>query len=250
MFQNPHKINDKEIKKNELIYIPESKRKINNDISKHQYFVNFIEPNYDVQNQFSIRSRDDKRFQTRVDLLLERESEMRQGTFNPLLYKHVIDNNNPQNSIEKKHTTSIEDLNKHSYSEKPSKFINTKSLNYTNVINPEIVRRDNIMNLGTPIYKTNMNNIYTRDIKTQQQTPVITYKNSLFTLQEKITICNYHILQENIDPLFLLNKKTFTMGSLNTEYKTLYNMYSPQNPIKNKILKALKQIEFIIKRNN
>ena len=58
---------------NDLIYIPESRAKINTDISEHQYFHNHIEPNYNITSQFDIQSKNDKRFQTRVDLLLERE---------------------------------------------------------------------------------------------------------------------------------------------------------------------------------
>ena len=106
--------------------------------------------------------------------------------------------------------------------------------------------------MGQPIYMTNLDNIYTQPVKTKtpQKSSVIQYKNSLFSLNEKITIYNYHIKQENIDPLLLLNKKAYTMGSLNNEYKTLHPLYSVSNPLKNKISKALKQIEFIIKQNN
>mgnify|MGYP006081999485 FL=1 len=246
--KNPHQIDDISIKNSELIYIPESKSKINKDIAKHQYFSNFIQPDYNVQNQFAIRSREDGRFQTRVDLLLERETEMRQGTFNPLLYKHVGENNEPQNSVNYIQTPSIEEFDKIKYSS--PKFITTKPENYTSIISPGIVQRDNIMNLGQSVYKTNLDNIYTQPVKTPQKSNVIQYKNSLFSLNEKITIYNYHIKQDNIDPLLLLNKKAYTMGSLNNEYKTLHPLYSVSNPLKNKILKALKQIEFIIKQNN
>ena len=102
MFQKNNKknnYNEEEISANKLVYIPESRKKINTDLSKYQYFVNIIEPDYSVNLQFDQQSKDDKRFQTRVDLLLEREQEMRQGTFNPLLYKHNTDNNDPQNLV-------------------------------------------------------------------------------------------------------------------------------------------------------
>ena len=127
---------------NSLIYIPEGKQKINNDISEHQYFHNFIEPNYNISSQFDIRSRDDKRFQTKVDLLLERETNMRQGTFNPLQYKQHIENNIPQNKINYSQRSSDQPVKM--YPHTPANQ-NNRPKQYMNLNNPNNMRQENRM---------------------------------------------------------------------------------------------------------
>lgn len=251
MFQktgnNPNK--PKDVYENELIYIPESKQKINTDLSQHQYFHNFIEPDYNISSQFAIRSRDDKRFQTRVDLLLERETEMRQGTFNPLIYKQHIENNTPQNNIQ---TPSKETFNNPpryvtNYPKTPANQ-NNKPLNYLNLNNSDNIRRDNRMS-SPPIYNTNLKNIYYQNNHTSNTTPVVKYNNSLFTNAEKNVICDFNLSQNDIDPLGLLSKEKYTVGSLFNKYKSLSNIYSTQNPLHNKIKKSLVQLLLIIQKS-
>uniref|UniRef100_A0A6C0B5J2 Uncharacterized protein n=1 Tax=viral metagenome TaxID=1070528 RepID=A0A6C0B5J2_9ZZZZ len=232
---------------NKLIYIPESKQKINSDISEHQYFHNFIEPNYSISSQFDIRSRDDKRFQTRVDLLLERETNMRQGTFNPLHYKQHIKNNNPQNQLQDR--PSLEDFTNQqnhniSYPQTPADR-NNKPKQYMNVNNPSYMVQDNRMTFPA-VHTTNLNNIYYKNNKESTLTPIIKYNNTLFTNKEKNIICTYKLLQNDIDPLSLLNNEAYTIGSLFNKYKSLSTIYSPQNPLHSNIAKTLQHLILII----
>ena len=253
MFQktdkNPYNLDD--INENKLIYIPESRQKINNDLSKYQYFINFIQPDYNVKTRFDIQSKDDKRFQTRVDLLLEREQEMRQGSFNPMMYKQHIENNNPQNLITKIYTPSEDRRNKQpgyttKYPTTPANPLN-RPINYMNINNHTNIYKDNNMGVDKQLYMTNLSNIYNTNDTAPGKTMAINYNNKLFTNNEKEVIHNYNLKQENIDPLYLLNKESYTIGSLNTKYKSLYHIYSKASPLYPKINKAIKQLDFIIK---
>ena len=233
---------------NQLIYIPESKQKINSDISDRQYFHNFIEPNYNISSQFAIRSRDDERFQTRVDVLLERETNMRQGTFNPLQYKQHIEDNTPQNRVIQ--TLQREDFNnpkryETTYPKTPAER-NNKPKQYMNLNNPNNIREENRMNFPTAL-TTNSGNIYYKNNTKNNTTPVIKYNNSLFTNKEKNVIYEYKLLQDDIDPLSLLSKDAYTIGSLFNKYKSLNGLYSAQNPMRSKILKTLQHLLLITK---
>jgi len=247
MFQknakNPN--NPRDAYDNKLIYIPEGRQKINSDISEHQYFHNFIKPDYNISSQFDIRSRDDKRFQTRVDLLLERETNMRQGTFNTLQYKQHIENNIPADQV------SSRDLRNQpnsiiTYPQTPAER-NNKPKQYMNLNNPTNMRQENRMSFPT-VNTTNLNNIYSKNNHGSNITPIINYNNSLFTNKEKNIICTYKLLQNDIDPLSLLSKDAYTIGSLFNKYKSLSSIYSPQNPLHSKISKTLQHLLLIINK--
>ena len=256
MFQKNNKknnYNEEEISANKLVYIPESRKKINTDLSKYQYFVNIIEPDYSVNLQFDQQSKDDKRFQTRVDLLLEREQEMRQGTFNPLLYKHNTDNNDPQNLVTQIYTPSQSTLDNQrsiisNYPKTPAGQYN-KPVDYMNINNSFRIQKDNKMSISQPSYTTNFNNVFTENARPKNlKTPAIKYNNKLFTTNEKTIILNYNFDQENLDPLYLLNKEAYTIGSLLKKYLHLYTMYSKNSPLYNRINRAIKNQQFIIKK--
>lgn len=254
MFQKtgntPNKLD--EILDNNVIYIPEGKQKINDDILGRQYFMNFIEPDYNISSQFSIRSRDDKRFQTRVDLLLEREHEMRKGTFNPLLYKQHIENNVPQNQVTHIYTPSDKDFNKEDryttrYPQTPANPQN-RALDYMNLNNQDDIEKANRLT-NPPEYNTNSNNIYHNHDTSNSFTPVIKYNNTLFSKKEKTIIRHYKLKQTDFDPLLLLNKNNYTLGSLLNKYKSFKTLYSPQSPIYSSIVRAIQQLLFIIKQS-
>ena len=256
MFQKNNKktqYTEEEISANKLVYIPESRKKINNDLSKYQYFLNIIEPDYSVKLQFDQQSKNDTRFQTRVDLLLEREQEMRQGTFNPLLYKHHVDNNDPQNLVTKIYTPSQSTLDNQqsiisNYPKTPANPHN-RPMDYMNINTPLRIQKDNNMFMQTPSYTTNFNNVFTENKQTKNlKTAAITYNNRLFTVNEKTIILNYNLAQENLDPLYVLNKEAYTIGSLLKKYLHLYTMYSKNSPLYNKINRAIKNHQFIIKK--
>jgi len=251
MFQKTgHTINKlDEIADNNIIYIPEGKQKINSDILGRQYFKHFIEPNYNISSQFSIRSRDDKRFQTRVDLLLEREHEMRKGTFNPLLYKKNIENNVPQNQITHIYTPSEEDFNDNNryttqYPKTPANPQN-RALDYMNLNNQRDIEKNNRLT-NPPQYN---NDIYYNHNTSNSFTPAINYNNTLFSKKEKTIINHYKLKQTDFDPLKLLNKNNYTLGSLLTKYKSFKTLYSQQSPIYSSIIKATQQLLFIIKQS-
>ena len=231
---------------NDIIYIPESKHKINSDISEHQYFHHFIEPNYNISSQFAIRSRDDKRFQTRVDLLLERETNMRQGTFNPLQYSQHIENNTPHNQVDPPLDSHKQPNSITAYPQTPAEQ-NNKPKQYMNLNNPNNMRQENRMSFPS-VNTTNLNNIYYKNNSGKNITPIIKYNNSLFTNKEKNIICTYKLLQSDIDPLNLLNKDAYTVGSLFNKYKSLSSIYSPQNPLYSKIIKTLQHLLLIINK--
>ncbi len=238
-----------EIADNDIIYMPEGKQKINNDILSRQYFKHFIEPNYNISSQFSIRSRDDKRFQTRVDLLLEREHEMRKGTFNPLLYKKHIENNVPQNQITHIYTPSEESFSRDNtyttqYPKTPANPKN-RALNYMNLNNQRDIEKNNRLT-NPPEYT---NNTYYNHDTTNKFTPIIKYNNTLFSKKEKTIIHHYKLKQTDFDPLKLLDKNNYTLGSLLNKYKSFKSLYSNQSPIYSNILRAIQQLLFIIKQS-
>ena len=263
MFQKtakgPNKLID--FNENELLYIVGGQEKINSDISRHQYFANFIEPDYNISSQFAIRSRDDERFQTDVGVLMERETEMRQGTFNPNLYQHHLENNDPQNSItpqsqpqsyqqshqqphqqpqsQPKHRSS-----KTKYPKTPANPHN-RSLYYMNLNNSNHIQNDNRLN-STPIYETNNRNIYHSNVTAPGRTSIIKYNNTLFTLQEKQCILQNNLSQKDIDPVGLLTTQAYTIGSLLNKYKSFNSLYSKDSPIYSHIVKAYQQLHFIV----
>ena len=268
MFQKtgkiPHNLNS--FNENELIYITDGQEKINSDINQHQYFENFMEPNYNISSQFAIRSRDDKRFQTDVGVLMERETEMRQGTFNPNLYKHHLENNYPQNSIKSQspprpHTQSQPQTqpqtqsqtqtqphtqhrsSKITYPKTPANPHN-RSLYYMNLNNSSHIQTDNRLN-SAPIYETNNMNIYHSNNTAPGKTRIIKYNNTLFTIQEKQCILQNNLSQKDIDPVGLLTTHAYTVGSLLNRYKSFNSLYSKNSPIYPHIVKAYQQLHFI-----
>lgn len=215
-----------------LLYVSEGKDKLNEDLRNRQYFMNFIPPNFNVTKEFSKDSSTDSRFQNKIEDLWEKEKELRQGTFNPLMYKHHIENNDPQNSLDY--------LNPGREAYDPT----TEMKTYSSQNN----RPD------TSPYLINSNLLYTpvKSIREEQHknnfTPRITYNNNLFTFREKQIISDNQFTQKNIDPLKLLNKTPYTIGALRNKYQQLYGLYPPQNPIKKEIAKAIQILLFIIQK--
>jgi len=230
MFQKSDKFPniDNEVK----LYVSEGKDKLNKDLRDRQYFMNFIPPDFNVMKEFSVDSHTDSRFQNSIEDLWEKEKELRQGTFNPLMYRHHIENDDPQNSLDY--------LNPGREPYDPSKEMKQYS---SQLDNPD-----------TSPYLINSNILYTpaKSVREEQHknnfTPIITYNNSLFTFEEKQTISKNQLNQQHIDPMNLLNKQPYTIGSLLIKYKELYGLYPPQNPIKKNIAKAIQTLLFIIQK--
>tara|TARA_B110000211_G_C14092313_1_gene559861 strand:- start:5214 stop:5924 length:711 start_codon:yes stop_codon:yes gene_type:complete len=228
-----------------VMYIPHSKEKINNDLAAHQYFYNMIEPNYNVLANFSLSSKTDERFKTRVDSLLEREIEMRQGTFCGLEYNHK-----QLPSIDTGSRTIINNTLPLEYKtvSKPTSY--TPELEYVSILSPGILSRQNAMpifknsidskNIGLQSFKNPLGN-FTNEISSK-----ITYKNKLFSTREKNIICIRKMKQHDIDPLRLLDKKAIPLANLLVQYQNLYGLYHNSNPLKKNIGRARENIIYIL----
>ena len=250
----------KERFKSTLLYVPEGRKKLNKDLVKRQYFHNFIAPDPDAMKKFDKNSLDDERFQDKIDVLLEKEIQTRQNTFNPMEY--LKKNKLPPINNEMAESTS----NMPSYNtlnipppiitpDKPAPLskstMKDKPMDYAPIQSRSMMQNMNMMPASNTLDYTHIgvqkiSMIGGLNSRKQYKTPIITYNNKFFTEDEKHQICINHFSQDDFDPFMMLSKESFTIRSLQQQYINLLNLYQPGHYLRERISKALQYIDQVI----
>lgn len=258
-----YKNEKKELKqrfKSALLYVPEGRKKLNKDLVKRQYFHNFIAPNPEAMKEFDKNSLDDDRFQDKIDVLLEKEIQTRQNTFNPMEYLKKnklppLDNEMAQsthnmpsyNTINIPQPILIPDkpapLNKSTMKDRP--------MDYAPIHSRAMIQNMNTMPISNTLDYTQLgvqkiSMINGLNSRRQFKTPVVKYNNKFLTDAEKHQICINHFSQEDFDPFRMLSKEAFTIRSLQQQYLNLLNLYQPGHHLRERISKALQYIGEVI----
>jgi len=250
----------KERFKSTLLYVPEGRKKLNKDLVKRQYFHNFIAPDPDAMKKFDKNSLDDERFQDKIDVLLEKEIQTRQNTFNPMEY--LKKNKLPPINNEMAQSTS----NMPSYNtlnipppiitpDKPAPLskstMKDKPMDYAPIQSRSMMQNMNMMPASNTLDYTHIgvqkiSMIGGLNSRKQYKTPIITYNNKFFTEDEKHQICINHFSQDDFDPFMMLSKESLTIRSLNQQYLNLLKLYQPGHYLRERISKALQYIDQVI----
>lgn len=243
-----------------LLYVPQGRKKINKDLVKRQYFHNFIAPNPEAMKEFDKNSGDDVRFQDKIDILLDKEIQTRQNTFNPMEY--LKKNKLPPIDNEMAHSTSsmpnyttlnipppILTPNKPAPISKST--MKDKPLRYAPIQSSSMMSNMNMMPATNTLDYTHLGvqKISMSDglnSRKQFKTPIVTYNNKFFTQAEKHEICINHFSQEDFDPFLMLSKDTYTIRSLQQRYRNLLKLYQPGHHLRGGISKALEYINQVI----
>ena len=252
----------KERFKSTLLYVPEGRQKLNKDLVKRQYFHNFIAPNPNAMKEFDKNSLDDERFQDKIDVLLEKEIQTRQNTFNPMEY--LKKNKLPPINNEMAQSTS----NMPSYNtlnipppiitpDKPAPLskstMKDKPMDYAPIQSRSMMQNMNMMPASNTLDYTHLgvqkiSMIDGLNSRKQYKTPIITYNNKFFTEDEKHQICINHFSQDDFDPFMMLSKESLTIRSLQQQYLNLLNLYQPGHYLRERISKALQYIDQVINK--
>ena len=245
-----------------LLYVPEGRKKINKDLVKRQYFHNFIAPNPAAMKEFDKNSLDDTRFQDKIDVLLEKEIQTRQNTFNPMEY--LKKNKLPPADNEMAHSTS----NMPNYNtlnipppiitpDKPAPLskstMKDKPMDYAPIQSRAMMQNMNMMPASNTLDYTHLGVQKISmsgglNSRKQFKTPIVTYNNKFFTEDEKHQLCINHFSQEDFDPFMMLSKEAFTIRSLHQEYLNLLKLYQPGHHLRNRITKAIQYINQVISK--
>ena len=243
-----------------LLYVPEGRKKINKDLVNRQYFHNFIAPNPAAMKEFDKNSLDDTRFQDKIDILLEKEIETRQNTFNPMEYLKKnklppVDNEIAQSSSNMPNYNTLNIPPPIITPDKPASLrkstMKDKPMDYAPIQSRAMMQNMNMMPASNTLDYTHLGvqKISMSDglnSRKQFKTPIVTYNNKFFSSDEKHQICINHFSQEDFDPFMMLSKEAFTIRSLHQEYLNLLKLYQPGHHLRNRITKAIQYINQVI----